>query len=42
MWFGRKKTGQVNVTAAIVYADGMLYFRNEDGIMNLLEASPKG
>lgn len=40
VWKEEKRPG--TGSAAIVYADGMLYFRNQDGTMNLLEASPKG
>ncbi|HYT89814.1 MAG TPA: PQQ-binding-like beta-propeller repeat protein [Gemmataceae bacterium] len=29
-------------SAAVVYADGMLYFRYENGVMALVEATPKG
>jgi outer membrane protein assembly factor BamB len=29
-------------SAAVVYADGSLYFRYEDGVMALIEATPKG
>ncbi|MSR32153.1 MAG: polyvinylalcohol dehydrogenase [Gemmataceae bacterium] len=40
VWKEEKRPG--SGSAAMLYADGKLYFRNQDGTMNLLEASPKG
>lgn len=40
VWKEEKRPG--TGSAAVLYADGMLYFRNQDGTMNLLEASPSG
>jgi outer membrane protein assembly factor BamB len=39
MWNGGRGAG--TGSAAILYADGNLYFRYEDGIMALIEATPK-
>ena len=33
---------QVEVIEAIAYADGHLYFRYQDGVVALIEATPKG
>ena len=34
--------GQGNGSACVTYADGRLYFRYQDGIMALVDASPQG
>ena len=39
-WGGEKNRGAGSGSAAIVYADGDLYFRYEDGTMALIEATP--
>lgn len=38
-WGGKRGPGQES--AAVVYADGQLYFRYQDGLMALIQASPK-
>jgi outer membrane protein assembly factor BamB len=38
----RKDRGPGSGSAAVVYADGELYFRYQDGLMALIEASPEG
>jgi len=40
MWGGRIR-GPGTRSAAVVYADGHLYFRYENGVMALIEATPK-
>lgn len=40
MW--EKQRGPGKESAAVIAADGHLYFRYQDGIMALIEASPKG
>ena len=40
VWGGRIR-GAGSGSAAVVYADGHLYFRYEDGVMALIEASPE-
>ncbi len=37
-----KQRGEGARSAAVVYADGHMYFRYEDGVMVLMDASPKG
>ena len=37
-----KKRGPGSGSAAVVYADGHLYFRYQNGVMALMEATPKG
>jgi outer membrane protein assembly factor BamB len=39
--WGDKLRGPGSGSAAIVYADGQLYFRYQDGIMALIEATPE-
>jgi outer membrane protein assembly factor BamB len=39
-WGGKRGPG--SGSAAVVYADKQLYFRYEDGLMALIQASPKG
>jgi outer membrane protein assembly factor BamB len=39
-WGGKRGPG--SESAAVVYADGQLYFRYQDGVMALIQASPKG
>ena len=41
MWGGRER-GPGSESAAVVYADGQMYFRYQDGLMALIEASPGG
>ena len=36
------KRGPGGKSAAVVYADGHLYFRYQDGVMALIEATPTG
>ena len=38
----RDGVGQGNGSACVTYADGRLYFRYQDGIMALVDASPQG
>jgi outer membrane protein assembly factor BamB len=38
----RQDRGPGSGSAAVVYADGHLYFRYEDGVMALIEATPEG
>jgi len=40
-WGGGRTRGPGSNSAAIVYADGHLYFRYENGVMALIEATPK-
>ncbi|HLJ12159.1 MAG TPA: PQQ-binding-like beta-propeller repeat protein, partial [Planctomycetaceae bacterium] len=39
-WGGKRGPG--SESAAVVYADGQLYFRYQNGVMALIQASPKG
>ena len=41
VWGGRTNRGPGSGSAAIVYADGHLYFRYQDGVMGLIEATPE-
>jgi outer membrane protein assembly factor BamB len=51
-WCADVRTGQVkwrrdggaqgSGSACVIYADGLLYFRYQDGIMGLVDASPQG
>lgn len=40
-WGGGRTRGAGTGSAAVVYADGHLYFRYENGVMALIEATPK-
>jgi outer membrane protein assembly factor BamB len=40
-WGGGRTRGPGRKSAAVVYADGHLYFRYENGVMALIEATPK-
>jgi len=40
--WGGKQRGPGSGSAAVVYADKQLYFRYQDGLMALIQASPKG
>src|SRR5262245_55704655 len=40
--WGGKERGPGSNSAAVVYADGQLYFRYQNGIMALIQASPDG
>lgn len=41
MWGGGRTRGPGTRSAAVIYADGHLYFRYENGVMALIEATPK-
>jgi len=40
--WGGKERGPGAESAAVVYADKQLYFRYQNGVMGLIQASPKG
>ena len=42
VWGGEKQRGPGSGSAAVVYADGKLYFRYQDGTMALIDASTDG
>ena len=42
VWAEDEAAGKGNGSGCVTYADGMLYFRYENGVMALVKASPKG